>query len=343
MHYKRDEMKMEKEIIDFVIIWVDGNDPEWRKEKEKYEPNTQDVDSRNIRYRDWDNLQYWFRGVEKFAPWVNKIHFVTWGHLPKWLNTSHPKLNIVKHSDYIPEEYLPTFSANPIEDNLFRIKDLAENFVFFNDDMFLIRPVKQKDFFYKGLPCDAALLNANISHRENKNHIESANMDIINDYFDKNTVIKQNFFKWFNIKYGTDIIRTICLLPWKQFPGILNQHLPNSYKKSTFEEVWQKEFKVLDETSKHKFRYALDVNQWLFQDWQIASGNFHPRSSKIGRTYALCDDEEYNAKVYEKIRKQKYKMICVNDMVQEKDFEEVKKELQNTLDQLLPDKSSFEK
>ncbi|MFQ7238932.1 MAG: Stealth CR1 domain-containing protein [Roseburia intestinalis] len=24
---------MDKEKIDFVIIWVDGNDPEWQKEK----------------------------------------------------------------------------------------------------------------------------------------------------------------------------------------------------------------------------------------------------------------------------------------------------------------------
>ena len=35
--------------IDFVVTWVDGNDP-------------------NVRFRDWDNMQYWFRAVEKFAP-----------------------------------------------------------------------------------------------------------------------------------------------------------------------------------------------------------------------------------------------------------------------------------
>ena len=28
---------MDKEKIDFVIIWVDGNDPEWQKEKRMYE------------------------------------------------------------------------------------------------------------------------------------------------------------------------------------------------------------------------------------------------------------------------------------------------------------------
>ena len=96
--------------IDFVLMWVDGNDPEWQKEKSLYESDT-NGDKRNIRFRDWDNLQYWFRGVEKYAPWVNKIHFVTWGHLPSWLNTEHPKLNVVKHSDFIPKEFLPTFNS----------------------------------------------------------------------------------------------------------------------------------------------------------------------------------------------------------------------------------------
>lgn len=330
-----------QEKIDFVIIWVDGNDENWQSEKSKYSHN-KNSDSRNIRYRDWDNLQYWFRGVEKFAPWVNKIHFVTWGHLPKWLNINHPKLNIVKHEDFIPEKYLPTFSSIAIEDNLHRIKDLEENFVYFNDDMFIIRPVKETDFFKNGLPCDAAFLNANISYRQNQTHNEAANMDIINDYFDKNTVLKKNFTKWFNIKYGTAMIRTICLLPWKAFPGILNAHLPNSYKKSTFEELWEKEYDILDETSKHKFRYALDVNQWLFEDWQIASAKFYPRSPKIGRSFALCDDEKFNKMVFDKIIGQKYKMLCINDMVENLDFEIVKKQLQESFEKILPEKSEFE-
>ena len=118
------------EKIDFVIPWVDGNDPQWRAEKAKYDPSGMPQSDAPERYRDWDNLQYWFRGVEKFAPWVNRIHFITWGHLPPWLDTSNPKLNIVKHTDYIPEKYLPTFSSHAIELNMHRIEGLAEHFVF---------------------------------------------------------------------------------------------------------------------------------------------------------------------------------------------------------------------
>ena len=116
--------------IDFVLLWVDDSDPEWKKLKDSYSGRTDYmVDNRDARYRDWDTLKYWFRGVEKFAPWVNKIYFVTCGHVPEWLNLKADKLVHIKHADYIPEEYLPTFSSHTIELNLNRIGELSEHFV----------------------------------------------------------------------------------------------------------------------------------------------------------------------------------------------------------------------
>ena len=86
------------ERIDFVIPWVDGSDPKWIAEKDKFDTQIQEastLDSSNAacRYRgDAHLLRYWFRGVEKCAPWVNKIHFVTCGQKPEWLNENHPKI-----------------------------------------------------------------------------------------------------------------------------------------------------------------------------------------------------------------------------------------------------------
>ena len=113
--------RQEVNPIDFVIIWVDGADPKWCEEESKYLPKSSFEDDKEVRYRDWDNLQYWFRAVEAYTPWVRTIHFVTWGHLPKWLKADHPKLHIVKHEDFIPEEYLPTFNSHTIELNLHRL------------------------------------------------------------------------------------------------------------------------------------------------------------------------------------------------------------------------------
>ena len=118
------------------------------------------VDDRDARYRDWETLRYWFRGVEKFAPWVNKIYFVTCGHVPSWLNLDADKLVHVKHSDYIPEEYLPTFSSHPIELNVNRIRGLSEHFVYFNDDTFLCRSIPKEIFYRDGKPVHQARLHA---------------------------------------------------------------------------------------------------------------------------------------------------------------------------------------
>ena len=78
---------------------------------------------------------------------MRKVHFVTWGHIPQWLNTKHPKLNIVCHEDFIPQKFLPTFNSHTIEWNFHRIPGLTEQFVYFNDDMFLLKPVYMEDFF----------------------------------------------------------------------------------------------------------------------------------------------------------------------------------------------------
>ena len=55
--------------IDIVVPWVDGSDPEWQKEFRKYSSLEMGRDANSeIRYRDLDNLQYLFRGIEKFSP-----------------------------------------------------------------------------------------------------------------------------------------------------------------------------------------------------------------------------------------------------------------------------------
>lgn len=328
------------EKIDFVIIWVDGSDSKWKEEKAKYEPK-KDTDSRDIRYRDWENLKYLFRGIEKFTPWVNKVHFVTCGHLPNWLNVKCEKLNVVKHSDYIPEEYLPTFSSHPIELNLHRIKNLSEHFVYFNDDMFILDNMKKEDFFRKGLPCESAILNP-VSPAGNDivENVFFNNTLIINKNFNKKDSLKSNLTKWFNLKYGIELYRTIACMGWSNFLGFRYTHLPASFLKSTFVDLWDKEFEILNNTSKHKFRSKDDVSQYLFKDWQIASGNFYPRKYKIGKFFEISNDV---ALVCSTIEKQKYKMICINDSeINEEEFQKYKKIINSAFEKILPDKSAFE-
>ena len=99
--------------IDVAIPWVDGNDPEWQKLKDQYS-EVKSADKSDSRYRDWDNLIFLFRGIEKFWPWVNRVFLITCGQKPQWLNVNCEKLILVNHSDYIPKEYFPTFNSNTI-------------------------------------------------------------------------------------------------------------------------------------------------------------------------------------------------------------------------------------
>lgn len=337
--------------IDFVVTWVDGNDPKWKAEKAKYQ-NNDEGDQREERYREWDNLQYWFRAIEEYAPWYNSIHFVTFGHVPAWLKTDHPKLHIVNHEDYIPKEYLPTFSARPIEFYLHKIPGLSDKFVYFNDDMFITSKVSPDDFFHNGLPRESAILNISIPPvRDAKgNVIEDQNLYLsslynvfaINRHFKKNATIKHNLSKWINYRYGLEQIRTLLLLPWGDFAGFADTHLPYSLLKTTFDDVWKMEEATLKRACEHKFRMSTDVSGRLITWWQIASGHFYPRRVKDSKFFQITDNEKNNQEIFEAIKKKKYKMICINDKVSNGLFVEKRDQLKEAFETLLPTKSSFE-
>lgn len=327
--------------IDFVITWVDGSDSQWLEEKKKYSPQSAKTDDGDARFREWDLLKYWFRSVEINAPWVRKIHFITYGHLPEFLDTSHPKINIVKHEDYIPAEYLPTFSSHPIELNMHRIKDLSECFVYFNDDMYINSRTCPEDFFVDGKPCleaiEACIRATDIN--EVYEHIMLNNMAVINKNFKKREVVKKNFFKWYNPKYGKDIMRNVCLYPWNTFQNIINRHLPVPLLKSTFSKVWNAEQEVLDKTSSNKFRSITDVNPYLFRYWDIMTGNFVPKKQK-GKAYHLgISDTE---SVTNDISNAKSKLICINDTSRIENFDEIKNKIDMAFSARYKEKSSFE-
>ena len=328
--------------IDFVIIWVDGNDPEWRSEKAKYDQSVVTVANSEVRYRDWDNLQYWFRGAEKFAPWVNKIHFVTWGHIPEWLDTSNPKLNIVNHKDYIPEKYLPTFSSHAIELNLHRIEGLAEQFVYFNDDIFITAPVNPEDFFKDGKPCDTVAQDCIFFGKDSAGFYNGANVTVVNSHFNKRECIKKNPKIWFNLKNGfRNIIRTALLLPWPWFPGFYYQHVASNFLKSNFEEVWEKEYDTLDTTCSHRFRKNTDVNQWVVKFWQMAKGDVTVRRDDFAYCYHV--KESNFARLCEDIPSGRRKMLCINDTAKTEDFESKVVKVKEAFDKLLPEKSQYER
>lgn len=330
--------------IDIVILWVDGSDPSWLEEKRKYlPPASKDSDSAN-RYRDWGLLPYWFRCIEKNAPWVRKVHFVTWGHVPAFLNLDTPKLNVVKHTDFIPAEYLPTFSSHTIEMNIHRIPDLAEHFIYFNDDMFLLRRMSEEDFFRNGLPCTYGrevpwAFNGSVGIWE---HAVANNMGVINAHFSKKEVIRHHGSKFYSKCYGwKNNLRTFVLntLFPDHFTGFRNLHAPAAYRKQTFEEVWAAEPELLDSTCRDKFRQAANVNQWVCLWWQVASGNFEP--GVVDNVVASVTDDNLE-EMCGIVEGQTHDFICINDPDGNVDFEVLSERLKKAFETILPEKSSFD-
>ena len=331
-----------KREIDFVVLWVDGNDPEWRAEKAKYSPSIEIADAEE-RYREWGLLPFWFRGVEKFAPWVRKVHFVTWGHLPKWLNIKAPKLHIVRHEDYIPDKYLPVFNSSAIEVGIHRIPDLADKFVFFNDDMYLIKPFLPTDFFVGDKVVDMLALQPVVANPKNPimSHIYINNSLVLCKYFDKRGNMKKQPGAYFKLGYplmywGYNVLEKVFPL----FTGFYTIHAASPYIKHTFEEVWEKEGDLLNEVQSHRFRDNGDVSQYLFREWQKLSGDFVPKNiQKYTKYFEIKND---NTKLIQTIEKQKCKMLCINDSAVKENIDQIKKQLIQAFTSILPQKSSFE-
>ena len=331
--------------IDFVIPWVDGADPDWQKVKNQYTPTKAPDSYGENRYRDWGLLPYWFRAVEKYAPWVRTVHFVTWGHLPSFLNSGAAHLHIVRHEDFIPSQYLPTFSSHPIEMNIHRINGLAEHFVYFNDDMFLLRAVKPEHFFRNGLPCTCGLeiplvWSGKIGSWQ---HTAANDLGIVNAHFSKKNAVRDYGRKYRAHCYRwKDIFRTYILekIYPDYFLGFQNIHGPAAYLKSVFHEVWEAEPEMMNNTCLDKFRTSDNLNQWVFLWWQVASGQFSPivvDNLVKGITSETIDD------LCLSIVKQKHDFICLNDPEEEIPFEILAQQLKDAFETVFPQKSHYEK
>ena len=132
--------------MDAVITFVDGSDPLWQQDY-RAAAGRQALAKR---YRDWGTLPYLLRGIERHMPFIDKVYLVVSreSQVPAWADTS--QLKVVYHSDILPAQCLPTFNSCTIELFLHRIPGLAEQFLYFNDDLFPVKDAAAQDFFPGG-------------------------------------------------------------------------------------------------------------------------------------------------------------------------------------------------
>ena len=292
--------------MDIVITYVDGLDPVWQKSYEQY-TNTPILEKR---FRDWGTLKYLFRGIEKNMPFIRKVHLVVSGEtqVPAWVNRD--EVDVVLHSDIIPQEYLPTFNCNPIEMHLHRIKDLDEEFLYFNDDMFPMKECKPTDFF-----------------RDGKGVIRVSYHLLALDMFKQ---ICRNSTRAAREALG--------LRPTFYF--MRPQHICSPMFKSECEELYDKVEPVI-RNSISRVRTGENLNQYLFLDYIYLKGKIiNERISKKHFSVGVVSA----SKLRKFITQPTHKMACINDVqLTEERYEELRRVQIEAFEELFPNKSKFEK
>ena len=148
------------EPIDAVITWVDGSDPAHAERLATYLAGiggARPQAAHPTRFNDAGELEYCLTSIFRFAPWIRRIHLVTDRQRPALLDRLQGtawsgRVKLVDHRDIFRghEAVLPTFNSRAIISMLWRIPDLAERWLYFNDDFVLLQPIAPTDFFRDG-------------------------------------------------------------------------------------------------------------------------------------------------------------------------------------------------
>lgn len=150
-------------IVDAVITWVDGSDVNWQKKINEYAKVKIDWSNKKntIRYNSIDEIEIAIKSIINNAPFLRNIFLVTDNQEPKKIKElvkiafeNKINLEIVDHKVIFKgfEDCLPNFNSCSIISMLYKIPNLSEHFLIFNDDTFLMRKTSIKDFFIEGKP-----------------------------------------------------------------------------------------------------------------------------------------------------------------------------------------------
>jgi len=222
--------------IDAVILWVDGNDEKHYEKILSYLEDKGKAKSKKFktRYDQVNEINYTIDSILKFAPYIQNIYIVTDEQIPQFLkennSDTYKKVTVVDHREIFVgyEDYLPVFNCRPIETCIHRIPNLAEHFIYFNDDFFLINETKPEDFFKDSLPI--------LRGKWQK--------------FDSDIFYKK--FKKARIGHKYAQQKAAQLLGFKNYYNF--KHTPHPLRKSTFENYFNSNKEVFIDNIKYKFR-----------------------------------------------------------------------------------------
>ncbi|WP_218057989.1 stealth family protein, partial [Gilliamella sp. Nev3-1] len=312
--------------IDAVITWVNGDDTEWKAEKDLYSNNINDSlegegrANKDERFRNRNELKYLLRSIEMFAPFIRKIFIVTCGQTPEWLDISNEKITLIDHKDiYKNKDALPTFNSSSIETQLHHIDGLSEHFLYFNDDFMLTDFCTPSDFFFA---------NGIMKYFPSENRVYEADIDDSREEYllsDRNAInlIKNDFGK-----SGNDIML----------------HCPYPSRRSLLYFLENKFEAAFSKCEKERFRSKNDLRPIAFMQYHYGFQKGLAVPSKLSHRYLALYKKTIDKQFNGVFKTRKYKTICINDVaVPEDRLLPVNDMTIDFLESYFPLKSSFEK
>lgn len=228
---------LQENPIDAVILWVDGNDEAHRAKMLPFVEDKSKVNTVRFRtrYDQVNEIKFTINSILKFAPYIRTIFIITDNQTPYFLEhkenkNQYDKIKVIDHSVIFNgyEEHLPTFNCRPIETAMHRIPELAEHFIYFNDDFFLINKTTPEDFFKDGLPI---LRGKWLKFPEDKLKNKFKNPRIGHKHAQQLGARLLGFNKYYNFR-----------------------HTPHPLRKSTFKNYFDDNPEVFLENIKYRFR-----------------------------------------------------------------------------------------
>ncbi|MDR0540681.1 MAG: Stealth CR1 domain-containing protein [Dysgonamonadaceae bacterium] len=311
-------MKMD---VDLVYLWVNGNDSAWQARKRAYlgVAITEDEANCKGRHINNDELKYSLRSVEEHAPWIRKIFIVTDNQTPDWMDTSHPKIQIIDYRDIVPAEAVPCYNSVVIEYFLYRITGLSEHFLYGNDDMFFNADLPADSFFAEDSFPYVRLFRKPFGQWRYR----------WKDWLGKNLSI-----------YRFTILKAARLVQsrYGKFYSGIPHHNIDAYRKTDCRAVVENIFKpAIDSCISHHKRSLEDIQRAVFLYYALAVEHGHQKYVRPAEARIIDVNEPDYAK---QLRRYHPKLFCLNDNqnVTETDRERIRPFLEN----LFPVKSAFE-
>ena len=261
--------------MDVIITYVDITD----KFIKSYKTYCKKELNEN-RFRSYGVLDLQVKGIRKYMPYVNNI-FIVVSDKEQVEGIDLNGCTIITHDMIIPQKYLPCFNSCTIEMFLHKIPDLSEEFIYFNDDIFVINDIPEKYWFIKHKPNlwvdpkDFDKEDTNIYHR--------------NLYNSTRLISEELKYHSYKNKY------------------LRFSHSARPFLKSSCERVFNKHILYIL-NSLTRTRHSKNLNMTVFNCYDYFSLNYN----KVDKNYSYFDNYNIND-IVNTIYKKEKPIICVND------------------------------